>query len=305
MFFCPAHEVLHDEEVVCEPHLFNDAEFVFQALMYGRRRIFIPRRQALQNDFTQVCNRRFAVRSFKDGNFRLAELYRHIARIFDAFGVLNRFGIFRKMFRHLFRRLQVDVKIFHGHAVGVVNRAPCLHGKQYFVRILIVFQHVMHVVGGDYGDAVLLGERGKPCVKFLRVRLELYIVVFAEYALVARDDVGSRVHFSGRNCPRKFSGKASREADNAFGMPREESIINARLVVEPLKVRGGYDFQKIFPTGVVFCKQSQVVAKAVFGTFHCHAARRNVYLNAQNGLHVPRSGFFIKLYGSVQVSVVG
>jgi len=208
---------------------------------------------------------------------------------------------------------QIPLNDYHRAKTGSLFAAATLAGAQASGqapepwRLLGERLGEAYQIADDICDIVSdARERGKPCVKFLRVRLELYIVVFAEYALVARDDVGSRVHFSGRNCPRKFPGKASREADNAFGMPREECIVNARLVVEPLKIRDGNELDEVLPSGVVLREKGDVETGLINpGAFVLESVRCKVGLDAEYWLDAGLSRLLIELDGAVKVPVIG
>ena len=87
-----------------------------------------------------------------------------------------------------------------------------------------------------------------------------------------------------------FGGHAARGGNQPLGMRRQKVVVNARIVVKTIHLRGGGDFEQVFVAGFIFGQQQQVAGLFIqFGVAVLHATRGHVSFHADDGFD---PGFF-------------
>jgi hypothetical protein len=90
-------------------------------------------------------------------------------------------------------------------------------------------------------------------------------------------------------------------------VPRENFLVDARLVVHALEVRGGDELDEVFVARLVFGQEQEMgrgFLRAVRLFFEA-AAGREVDFAADDGLHARLGAFLVKFDGAEEVAVVG
>ncbi len=97
---------------------------------------------------------------------------------------------------------------------------------------------------------------------------------------MSRVFVGEAARVFVRSCEEGFvdvAAQAGGERDQAFGVAREQVLIDARLVVEAFEIAGGDQVDEVAVAFLVFAEQDQVVvAVGIAAALDGPAARRRL-----------------------------
>ena len=107
---------------------------------------------------------------------------------------------------------------------------------------------------------------------------------------------------------RDFAGQAAGHRDQAFLVRGQHFLVDARLVIIALQVRGGGQLDEVFVAGLVLRQQSEMminIAPAAAGFFLQPAARRDINLAADDGLDALFARRLVKINDAVHRAVVG
>ena len=108
---------------------------------------------------------------------------------------------------------------------------------------------------------------------------------------------------------RDFAGQATGEGDEPLMMGSQEFFIDAGFVVIAFEVGIRNELDEIFVTGFVFGEKDEVMvdiaAAAGSGFFLVPAARGDVDLATEDGLHALVAGGLVKIDGAIKNAVVG
>ena len=107
-------------------------------------------------------------------------------------------------------------------------------------------------------------------------------------------------------CARHFAREAGAGADETLGVLREDFLVDARLVVHALEVRGGDELDEILVTGLVFGEEEEMgggFLRAV-GLAIEAAARREVNFAADDRLDVGLLALLVELDRAEEIAVV-
>jgi hypothetical protein len=162
---------------------------------------------------------------------------------------------------------------------------------QAVVRVRMAFLDVMHVVRRDELQAeflrpldqmpVDLGLFGMPWFCSSRKK-------FSAPSVCLNQSTASRALSNWSFDPiRNFAGQAAGHRDQAFLVRRQHFLVNARLVIIALQMRGGGELDEVFVAGLVLRQQAEMminVAPAAAGFLFQPAARRDINLAADDGL---------------------
>ena len=169
----------------------------------------------------------------------------------------------------------------------------------------IVGRHQLepHVCGPRDELAVDLGLIGDAVV----VQLEI-IILRPERLLKPVDLVACLVEFLRHNQPGNLTCETATKADQTFAVLGEQFLVDARLVVIALKLRGGGQADEVLVTGVVFGQEHEVVIRllaARAGLFLVPTAGRDVHLAADDRFDVFGTGGAVKIDCAEHRPVVG
>ena len=164
-----------------------------------------------------------------------------------------------------------------------------LDGEQNILVFVIVWFDVVDIVGGDVFGAVARTQFHQFAIQFEDFG-DVVLLQFEEEAVGAEDIVipvdaaDGLFGFFLEDGLRDLGGHATRGGDQPVRVRGQEVMVNARMVVHALQLRGGGDLEQVAVARLVFRKQEQVrgflveLRVAVF-----HAARRHVGFQPDDG----------------------
>ena len=100
------------------------------------------------------------------------------------------------------------------------------------------------------------------------------------------------------------AAQARRKRDQSLGMPREQVLIDARLVIEPVQIPAGNKLDEVAIAFLVFAQQHQVVIAIRFA-LNGLPLLRDVNLAADHRMDALGLGAVIKLDRAEQIAMVG
>ena len=110
--------------------------------------------------------------------------------------------------------------------------------------------------------------------------------------------------FIGEDSLGDVAAETGREADQPFRVLRQEIEIDARLVIEPVKVGGGDELDEIAVALLRLAQQHQVVVAILIGA-RLVPLLRDVHLAADHGMHARGFAGVVELHGPEKVAVIG
>ena len=154
------------------------------------------------------------------------------------------------------------------------------------MRAGVVLAQIMRIVGGHQRNAGLRGQ-AVDHGEHARIRLQAVVLQFQEEILRAEQVgvfVGQALGFFVTVRQQGLidvAAQARRQRDQALGMPRQQVLIDARLVIEPVQVAGGNQLDQVAIAFLVLAQQHQVVV-AVGVALDGVALLRDVHLAADH-----------------------
>ena len=244
----------------------------------------------------------------------LAELDLQVALLSHFQRVRHRLRDFGEARLHLFRRPQVELLLCVSHPLRVRKLRLRADADQAIVRVRVGLLHIMHVVGGDALQTELFRPRDEVLVHlrllWQRVVLQLQVEIFrAERLLEPVHRVASLVQLVLEDRLRDFAGEAAGKDDQTLLVRGEQFLVNARLVVIAIEVRGGGELDEVLVAGLVLRQQDEVVidvasAAAAAGLLLQPAARRHIHLAADDRLDALGAGGLVEINRAVKHAVV-
>ena len=194
-----------------------------------------------------------------------------MAALRDVPGAVERVLDFAEQRHHLVARFDVERGLLEAHPVRVRHGLAGLDAQQDFVRAGVVLAQIMRIVGGDQRNAGV-GRQAIDQRQHARVLLQAVILQFQEEILLA-EQVGVFVGQAagvfvtiGQQRFVDIAAQARRERDQAFGMARQQVLIDARLVVKTFQIAGGDQLDQVAITFLVFAQQHQMVVAIGVGS---------------------------------------
>ena len=176
---------------------------------------------------------------------------------------------FAEQLHHFFARLEIERGLLEAHPVGVRHGLAGLDAQHDFVRARVVLAQVMRIVGGDQRNAGVgrqaIDQRQHALIGFQAVILQFEeeILRAEQVGVFVRD--AARVFVAiGQQCFVDIAAQARRQRDQTLGMPRQQILIDARLVVETVQIAGRDQLDQVAITLLVFAQQHQVVVTVAF-----------------------------------------
>ncbi len=147
--------------------------------------------------------------------------------------------------------------------LGSLSSAPVwmASSTSWYLRIRLL--DVMHVVGGDELRRVARAELHQPLVQVHQFADVVLLQFHVES--VGTEDIVVPVHAADgflriliNQQAGNLSRHAARGADQAFGVRRQELVVDAGIIIEAFQLRGGGDLQQVVVTRLVLGQQQQV-----------------------------------------------
>ena len=252
-------EVLHDQEVVDEAHLPDDAQLVVHLLVHLGT-LAVALEKALLAELSQIARAALlALRQLEARQVIVAEL-----KVEGAF-----FGDLRRVVRgllpvgveraHLRLVLEEELLRLELHAHGVVDGASHLDAHEHVLVIGVLPRDVMRVVGQHEGDARLapdaVAAAGGHALLADAVVLDLQIEVLAEdLAQPQRALLRSGVVVVD-DLLLDLAGETAGETDQPLGMFFEQRPVDAGLDVKALGEGGRHEIAEIAVARLVPAQQ--------------------------------------------------
>ncbi|MCG3774995.1 MAG: hypothetical protein JW395_1823 [Nitrospira sp.] len=314
-------EVPDDEEVAGELHLLDHRDFAFQTFHVFGQIVLQPAGgaqsfQARPTTFKalpgHVSKVRIRIKGRRDIKARerilhLIQLY--LATLRDLPGAINRIFEFAEEGHHLVAGLQVELGVIPVHALGIVDGLARRDAHQDLVSAGVILAEVVRVVGGDHRDAGLYRQAvdlgRQPFVLFEAVVLDFEEeVLLPEHLLIAIGIAFGFVVFIVENALVQVAAEACGQADQAFGVPRQEIFVDPGLVVEAFQIGRRHQIHQVLVAFLVFTEEDEVVVAIRVGA-DLHPLTGNVDFAAYNGPDALRVGCVIERDGPEKVAMVG
>ena len=304
-----AGDVAHDQDVLDEAGLLDDAQLVAQplALLVAGRAV-----ASLQALLAQLAEMPLGGQTLGDagiGQQRPSEVEADLDLLRDARRVVGGSGQLRQQRAHLLFRLEVEGAALELHPVLLVDRRVRADAEQHVVGVLLLRRGVVRVVAQQERQVQLPRERDEArrqaAELLLPVLLQLDVVAAGEGVAVPAEGlagVGLALLLEGRH---HLARGACRERDQAVAVRGEQLAVHARAVVEALEVRRGGELEQVAVPGLVLREQGDVVGRPLGGVALEPAPRRDVALEADDRLDLLPASLLVELERAVEVAVVG
>ena len=174
----PVDIIPHDQNVLNESHLLDDAKLVFHILvdcitLFLRVgiivRIFFLESLVAQC-LQKLIRRRIPFRHFVFRDLVITKFNRYMAAIRNLLRVVDRFLRIRKKRPHLVLALDIELPAFIAHTILIRNLLARLDTKQYIMRLHIIRIGIMHVIRTHKPDSCLLAHTYQLLVYDLLIR---------------------------------------------------------------------------------------------------------------------------------------
>ena len=228
----------------------------------------------------------------KNREMQLAELDLQVALPGDFQRVLHRLGRVGEARLHFLRRAQIKLLRLVAHPFRVGQLRLRADANQAIVRVRMAFLDVMNVVRRDELEAEFLRPLDQMPVDLRLFRDAVVLqfevkIVRAERLLEPIHRVARLVQLVLEDPIRDFARETAGHRNQAFLVRGQDFLVNARLVIIALQMRGGGELDEVFVAGLVLRQQAEMminVASAAAGFLFQPAARRDINLAADDGL---------------------
>ena len=307
-------QVVHDEEVAGVPGALDHVQLGGEALLHGGGEGRAVARRGAGTG--QVHEQIVVVREFRRSRVLRQEvplLEVELASLGDALRLRDRVGMLREQRAHLRLRLDVALAAHEPEPLRVVEVLAGADRQQHVVRLGILAQQVVRVVGRRDRDAQLRGEPEHPRGddRFVRDAVVLHFEPEPVGPEGAGEPLGAhlgRLVVSLAEVERDLSREACREADQPVLVLLQDFLVDARPAVISLeKADGGELDEVLVPRAVTGEKHEvRVRRRRVHGPLpQLPAAERQVGFEPQDRPDLSRLGLLVEGPGAVQVPVVG
>jgi len=196
------------------------------------------------------------------------------------------------------------------HARRVAHGFAGLDAEQDFVCAGIVAAQIVRVVGGYQRQA---GFRRQPVDGRHQALILFEVVVlnfeeeiaFAEDVRVGVGGTAGIVVAVGQQDFGNVAAQAGGHADQPFGVPREQVLVDAGLVVEAFQEACGDQVDEVAIAFLGLAEQDQVIVAVGVAAAGFVPLLRDVDLAADDRMHAIGLGDVVDLHGAEQVAMVG
>ncbi len=318
-----AHEVPDDQEIALVVHAADDADLERQAgLVVGHDSPQLapcvhraPVRQAfgetLAHHVLEVRVGRIAVGHGEVWQVRFALGQIHVAPLGDPHGVRERVRIVAEHPPHFVWCLQEELVAVVLQALFVADTLPRADAEQNVVRVLIRLTQVVHVVRAHkrHAEVARDGQQARVDLGLLRHALVLHLeeeVAGAEQIPIGRGGLYCPLRLVRPNPGRDFAFQAAAEPNQPLRVRREDVFVDARLVIEPLRVPGRDELDEVVEPFVRLGQEHQMVGRLAGDPRPLLApARRHVHLTPENGIDAALPGLVVEGDRGEHVAVLG
>ena len=196
-------------------------------------------------------------------------------------------------------------------ALGVVDRLAGADAEQDVVRLEVGVLQVVDVVGDDELEPEVLRDRLQPdvddplIVDALILHLEEEVLAPEDVA-VGRGRGDGLLLLLGADAGGHLPLEAAAQADQPLGVLREQLLVDARLVVEPLGVAGRDELDQVVVPLLGLGEQHQVIGRfARRAALRAPIARRDVDLAAEDRIDPALARLVVKDHRREHVAVLG
>ena len=318
-----ADEVPDDQEVPRVLHLLDHVELVREPQLVfldrvphpaGRRNLLQTRQplpEPLARDVLEVFVEREAGRHVEIRQVALAFADHHVAALGDADRARQRVGKLLEDFRHLLRGLEKELPGVVPEPFRIVEPLAGTDAQQDVVRVRVALAQVVHVVRAHQRQIQIPRDRRNPAVDE-PLLLDAVPLHLEEEIVRAQDVAVRRRRFHGlarlrvREPFGHFAFQAAAQADEPFGMPREQLLVDPRLVVEAVRIAGRHQLDQVVVALQIFSQQHQMVLRrAGVAALLEPAAGRDVHLASENRVEAPLPRVIVEDHRREQVPVLG
>jgi len=312
----PVDEVLDDEEVAGEAHLLDDPHLGLEPLPVEVAVVGVLARDLLEAAVEPLAGELGeplvlgdALRQLEAGQVARPQLHLHVAHLGDAHRVGDGLLVLGEGGEHVLGRGDEEPV---GLVVDAARVGEGLVGRdahEDLVRLRVAAVHVVCIGGGDQRDALALPQLGEPGVHLqllghaVRLHLQEEAARLEDVAVLAGGGPGA-VHVALVGEARDLAAQAGGETHQALRMLPEQALVDAGVVVEPLRVGHGREVAKVGPPLGVLREQDQVAAHPLASVRPALGAG-HVGLHAQDGFHPGRLGRPVEVDRAEEVAVVG
>ncbi|MBA7631797.1 hypothetical protein ES703_39333 [subsurface metagenome] len=167
---------------------------------------------------------------------------------------------------------------------------------------------VMDVIGGDERDAKLIAHGDEGLVHLLKLGdgLPLYLKIkIAKYPLVPLCRLFGILKSSVQNQPGNLARQTAGKSNQPILVLLQKFFIHPWPVVKALKMRLGYELDKVLVAGVIFSEENEMIMVSVSYIAARATSWRKVNLTADDGLDTHLPGGTVELNDAIHGAVVG
>ena len=320
MVSAPVDVIPYDEDILDKAHLLDDTKLILHRIVDLCARCVIVLRIALIFLFKAFLAQRIqkfpcaciALRHFILRDLVIAELDLDIAALRDLLRVVDRLRCVAEQGAHLRFALYEELSALVAHTIIIRNLLSGLDAKKHIMRLNIRLIGVVAVVRTYQLDPQLLAHAQKLLVDQLLIGYSMILqfqkeIVFAEAVTVFYGDLFCLLVEATHNVARNLARKTRRQADQALMVLLQRLEVHARAVIIAFRVADGNDLHQIGISGIVLCKQDQMIiaviavaALPVEAGVGCH-----IHLTSNDRADSLRLSFLIKFDHTEHIAVVG
>ena len=234
-----------------------------------------------------------------------------VAPLGDAHRVGQRVGQLAEDLLHFLRGLQVELIAVIPQSIAIVDRLAGADAQEDVVRPMIAVRQIVDVVGGDERHVQLARDRREPFVDD-QLLLDALILHLEEEVAVPQDVAELRGRLErlplapGPDFSRDLTLQAAAQPDQPLRVLREEILVDAGLVIEPLGIARGHELDEVVVPLVGLGQQNEVVRRLTYiAALRRPAAGCDVHLASENRLHAALLGVIVKDDRRKHVAVLG
>ena len=156
MVFCVFDKVPYNEKIIHISHILYGAKFISQPVFQLLRRFTIALTQSFVAELLQIFPRSKSIRHIIFRQLCHSELDLHQAAVCNLLSIIQRLkGIWEKLL-HLLRGFHIILPALIAHSVLIRKLFPRLDAQQNIMRLFILSESIMNIVGRHQFNPCLL-----------------------------------------------------------------------------------------------------------------------------------------------------